>query len=188
MESEIATASRKKSMEAHFNPQDTIRHITTLHNLSIADLGVAPLVVVGWGRRLIELLASQAGGITPEHWFHRESLAFFTGELHGKRVSFAQMPVGAAGTIMFMEEMIACGAHTFIGLGWAGSLQMDAPVGSFFVPTSCLSEEGTSAHYLDPSTSVEPDPALAVLLQQAAEAQGGRVLHRKTLDHRWHLS
>lgn len=32
--------------------------------------------------------------------------------------------------VMIMEEMIACGARVFLGLGWAGSLQETATVGT----------------------------------------------------------
>ncbi len=87
------------------------------------------------------------------------------------------MPVGAPGTVMILEELIACGAKSFIGLGWAGSLQPEASVGSFFIPTSCISEEGTSAHYLDHNTDLRADPNLAAALEIASRDEG--VLIRK---------
>jgi uridine phosphorylase len=171
-------------MEAHFNPQDTIRHITSVHNLRVEELGVAPTVVISWGRSMVEALAQNANAVMPPHWIHRERQLFLTGEIGGKRVSFAQMPIGAPGTIMIMEEMIACGAQTFIGLGWAGSLQMNAPVGSLFIPTSCLSEEGTSAHYIDPGVEVHPDPELLQRISQAAARESAQVFEGRlwTID------
>ena len=77
---------------------------------------------------------------------------------------------------MIMEEMIACGARTFMGLGWAGSLQPDLPVGSFIIPTTCISEEGTSAHYLGhgkkPVANLKADQILAQALESAAKKAG----------------
>ena len=100
---------------------------------------------------------------------------FFKGQVDGLDVSLAHLPVGAPGTVMMMEEMIACGARTIIGLGWAGSLQPTAPIGSFLIPTSCISEEGTSAHYLDGDVSLTPDEVLVQALETAARDEGAQV-------------
>jgi uridine phosphorylase len=117
-------------------------------------------------------MAERIGARRSENWLYGERQPFFTGELEGKALSLVEMPVGAPGTVMIMEELIACGAKSFIGLGWAGSLQSDATVGSFFIPTSCISEEGTSAHYLIPDADLRADPKLAVALEIASSEEG----------------
>ncbi|MCP4643490.1 MAG: nucleoside phosphorylase, partial [bacterium] len=71
-----------------------------------------------------------------------------------------------------MEQMIACGARVFLGLGWAGSLNPCAPTGSLLVPTTCIREEGTSSHYLARDVVVSADPRLVSILEQAAQAEG----------------
>ncbi len=73
---------------------------------------------------------------------------------------------------MMMEEMIVCGARDFIGLGWAGSLQPHAPVGTFIIPTACLSEEGTSAHYIDKGRIAGPSPHLAHIIRESCKEEG----------------
>jgi uridine phosphorylase len=70
-----------------------------------------------------------------------------------------------------MEGLIACGARVFFGLGWAGSLQPSAPIGSMLIPTTCIREEGTSFHYLDGSVAVQPDVQMVDLLQKSAAAE-----------------
>jgi len=84
--------------------------------------------------------------------------------------------VGAPGTVMVMEEMIACGAKVFLGLGFAGSLQPTAPVGTLLIPTECISEEGTSAHYLESEIAIGPSSRLAEIIQELCKAEGLNVL------------
>ena len=91
-------------------------------------------------------------------------------------MSLAELPVGAPGTIMIMEEMIASGARILFGLGWAGSLQPSAPVGTLLIPTSCIREEGTSRHYVDDDTAISPDVLLVERLESAAQAEGAKVM------------
>lgn len=133
-------------------------------------------VVVTWGRNTVEALADATGARLSAHWFYHQRNLLYTTTIHEQRVSFLQAPVGAAGTIMMMEEMIACGAHTCLGLGWAGSLQPFAPIGTSLIPTKCVSEEGTSGHYLDSQADISPDSRLVELMQIAAKAEGVEAL------------
>ncbi|MGB3712981.1 MAG: nucleoside phosphorylase [Candidatus Promineifilaceae bacterium] len=164
-------------MDELFTPRATIEHFVERRGIRVEDIGVAPFVIVSWGHRVIEQMATRIGARRSENWLYGERQPFFTGELEGKALSLVEMPVGAPGTVMIMEELIACGAKSFIGLGWAGSLQPEASIGSFFIPTSCISEEGTSAHYLDHDTDLRADPNLAEALEIASSDEG--VLIRK---------
>ncbi len=164
-------------MEELVTPRVTIEHFIARRGISVEDIGVAPFVIVSWGHRVIEQMAERIGARRSENWLYGERQPFFTGELEGKALSLVEMPVGAPGTVMIMEELIACGARSFIGLGWAGSLQPEASVGSLFIPTSCISEEGTSAHYLIPDADLRADPKLAKALEIASSEEG--VLIRK---------
>ena len=55
--------------------------------------------------------------------------------------------LGAPHAVMGMEKLIALGANRIWVLGWCGSLQAQLKIGDLLVPTSALSEEGTSPHY-----------------------------------------
>ena len=72
----------------------------------------------------------------------------------GKEIAFVQAPLGGAGAVQIMEQMIAAGAKHIIAAGCCGALE-DGLEGDFFVPTSALRQEGTSYHYLPPSREVE---------------------------------
>ncbi len=162
-------------MDELFTPQMVVEHHITRRGITIDEIGVAPIVVVSWGRHVIQSLAQTIEAQPAEHWFYEER-PLFNGSVGGKKVSLIHLLVGAAGTVMMMEELIACGARIFLALGWAGSLQPHVPVGTFIIPNSCLIEEGTSAHYSDHKTPVTPDPALVELLAQAAQAEGAKVV------------
>ena len=133
---------------------------------------MAPVVVLSWHPAPIKSLAQVVDAKMPEHWFYGERNLLYTGQVQGRRVSFVSVPVGAPGTVMMMEEMIVCGARAFIGLGWAGSLQATAPAGTFIMPMSCISEEGTSAHYIDKRTPVGPSSRLAKIIQESCKEEG----------------
>lgn len=73
-----------------------------------------------------------------------------TGELYlmDNNVALAgDFGIGCPTTIAFLEEMLACGAKIFVGLGSAGALHDNINHGDVFLCTGAFSDEGTSAHY-----------------------------------------
>jgi len=130
-------------MEERFTPKMLVDYRLRLRGMSLDELGLAPVVVITWMSRVARALTETTGAQLAQKWFYSQLYPLYTGEVAGKRVSFSLMPIGAPATIAIMEEMIACGVRTFIGLGQAGSLQPASPVGSFIIPTSCIREEGT---------------------------------------------
>jgi uridine phosphorylase len=153
-----------------------IDYYVSQRGIEIEDLRVAPVAVISWGRGVIQSFADTVGAESVPHWIYNERYLYFAGRAGGRPVSFVQAPVGAPGTVMLMEELIACGTRLFLGLGWAGSLLPAAPLGAFLIPTSSIREEGTSPHYLDPETEVAPDEQLVRSLLSAAEAEGTPIL------------
>jgi uridine phosphorylase len=89
-------------------------------------------------------------------------------------ISVAFAPIGAPGTIMFMEDLIACGAESFVGVGASGGLDPSHPVGDVLIPNTVkVVDEGTSAHYPgkgDPTA----DQGLVSELSSLIEKHGGR--------------
>ena len=152
--------------------EKSVEYFTKLRGITIEDLNVGEIVVVSWTPSVVQRLAEQAGALPSEHWPRQDRHPLFTGEMHGVRVSFAQVVIGAPETVAQMERMIVCGARVILGLGWAGSLTPRAPIGSVIVPTTAIREEGTSFHYLGKDAVVSADPRLVSILEQAAQAEG----------------
>jgi len=65
----------------------------------------------------------------------------------GLPLALAGPLLGAPQGVIVMEKLIALGARRIWVLGWCGSLQPYLLIGDLIIPTSALSEEGTSAHY-----------------------------------------
>jgi uridine phosphorylase len=74
----------------------------------------------------------------------------------GVPITFCQAPLGGAGAVQVMEQLIKGGAKKIIAAGCCGSLVEDTE-GDYFIPTSALRQEGTSYHYLPPSREVKLD-------------------------------
>ncbi len=162
--------------QERFNAQMFVSWYAEKQGVAIEELGVAPVVVLSWSREIIRSLADNTGAVLSNKWMYKDQYPMFTGEVDGNRVSFLFSPVGAPGTVMFMEEFISCGASVIIGLGAAGSLQPEAPVGTFIIPTDCISEEGTSDHYIDRNTDLYPSRRLVEIIRKSCERDGHNVL------------
>jgi uridine phosphorylase len=158
-------------MDERFNAKASISYFTSQHGITVADLGVAPTVIVSWDTRITKSMASRNKLKLSKHWIYGERAPLYSGKVGDKKVSIARLPVGAPATVAAMEEMIACGARLFLGLGLTGSLQPEARVGTYIIPTSCIREEGTSLHYIRKDTVVGPSPRLVKALQAACRIE-----------------
>ena len=163
-------------MDERVNAKAYISYYTSQRGITIADLGVAPTVVISWHRKIAESLAEINRLQLSKHWIYGELMPLYNGKVSGQQVSIIRLSGGAPATVMVMEEMIACGARTFIGLGLTGSLQPKAPVGTYIIPTSCIREEGTSLHYVGSNAVVEPSPRLVKALMAACKVEGVKAL------------
>lgn len=92
-------------------------------------------------------------------------------EIGGRGISFVQAPLGGAGAVQIMEQMIAGGARKIIATGCCGALEEGAE-GDFFIPTAALRQEGTSYHYLPPSREVELNREAVCAIEKVLEKQG----------------
>ncbi|MBI5950706.1 MAG: nucleoside phosphorylase [Chloroflexi bacterium] len=84
----------------------------------------------------------------------------------GKKVHLCLGYVGAAGSAVFLEELIAFGFNKFIVCGGAGVLRKDIAVGHLMVPVSAIRDEGVSYHYLAPSREVECNPEVVGKIEE----------------------
>lgn len=71
----------------------------------------------------------------------------YTGTLNGVKVSVCSTGIGGPSASIAMEELVACGAHTFIRIGTCGGMQLDVKSGDVCVSTGSIRMEGTSKEY-----------------------------------------
>jgi uridine phosphorylase len=112
--------------------------------------------------------------------FNRE-FRTFTGTVDGIKVSCTSTGIGCPSTAIAVEELIKCGADTFIRIGTAGSLQKEVGLGDLCITTASVREEGTSRQYVPLSY-----PAVANLDVTCALREGCRKLglrHHVGINH-----
>lgn len=97
----------------------------------------------------------------------------------GTEIAFCQTPLGGAGAVQIMEELIAGGAEEIIAAGSCGALIKDVE-GEFFVPTAALRQEGASYHYLPPAREVELDETAVRAIEKALTENGESYRRCKT--------
>lgn len=71
----------------------------------------------------------------------------YTGYLDGEKVSVVSTGIGGPSASIAMEELVKCGAHTFIRVGTCGGMQLDEVGGDIVVATGAIRMEGTSKEY-----------------------------------------
>jgi len=132
------------------------------------DPALGPDVVLAAPPRVVNFLVRKTGGERlPVHDLALSRLYRPQGSL-GRDMSFAGPFLGAPQAVLAMEKLIVLGAKRFWAIGWCGSLQRYLRIGDVVIPTSAVSEEGTSRHYPAGNGPVGTDPDMNKLLIQAA--------------------
>ena len=71
----------------------------------------------------------------------------FTGELDGVKVSVTSTGIGGPSAAIAMEELVRCGADTFIRIGTCGGMDINVKGGDIVIATGAIRAEGTSKEY-----------------------------------------
>ncbi len=71
----------------------------------------------------------------------------YTGTLDGVKVSVTSTGIGGPSASIAMEELVHCGADTFIRVGTCGGMQLDVKGGDLVIATGAIRMEGTSKEY-----------------------------------------
>ncbi|MDY6062756.1 MAG: uridine phosphorylase [Erysipelotrichaceae bacterium] len=71
----------------------------------------------------------------------------YTGYLNGTKVSVTSTGIGGASASIAMEELVKCGAKTFIRVGTCGGIDLDVQGGDLVIATGAIRFEGTSKEY-----------------------------------------
>lgn len=71
----------------------------------------------------------------------------YTGYLDGEKVSVTSTGIGGPSASIAMEELVQCGADTFIRVGTCGGIELDVKGGDIVIATGAIRMEGTSREY-----------------------------------------
>ncbi|PIU18007.1 MAG: uridine phosphorylase [Elusimicrobia bacterium CG08_land_8_20_14_0_20_44_26] len=110
-----------------------------------------------------------------KHFENAKEMAFnrefrtFTGQVDGIKISTTSTGIGCPSTAICVEELIKCGADTFIRIGTAGALQKEVSLGDVVISTAAVREEGTTRQYIPLSYPAVADLAVTNALVDAAK-------------------
>lgn len=71
----------------------------------------------------------------------------YTGFLDGVKVSVTSTGIGGPSASIALEELVNCGAHTFVRVGTCGGIDLDVKGGDIVIATGAIRMEGTSKEY-----------------------------------------
>ncbi len=96
----------------------------------------------------------------------------YTGTLDGEMVSVMSTGIGGPSAAIAMEELIHCGADTFIRVGTSGGMQPEVLGGDVVIATGAVRYEGTSREYAPVEYPAVADFTVTAALKSAAEKLG----------------
>lgn len=106
----------------------------------------------------------------------------YTGALDGVKVSVTSTGIGGPSASIAMEELIQCGADTFIRVGTCGGMALDVEGGDIVVATGAIRAEGTSKEYAPIEFPAVADLTVTNALVQAAKNLGKKGWRRGTVQ------
>ena len=99
----------------------------------------------------------------------------YTGTLLGEQVSVCSTGIGGPSTAIALEELVECGADTFIRLGTCGGIDLKVRGGDIVVATGSVRQEGTSREYVPIEFPAVADFDVAMALRDGARRMGNTV-------------
>lgn len=103
---------------------------------------------------------------------HNREYVTYTGTLDGAPVSVTSTGIGGPSASIAMEELVACGAHTFIRVGTCGGINLKVKSGDCIIETAAIRQEGTSHEYAPPEYPAAADYTVTSALVEAAKELG----------------
>lgn len=96
----------------------------------------------------------------------------YTGYLDGEKVSVTSTGIGGPSASIAMEELVNCGADTFIRVGTCGGMDLDVKGSDIVIATGAIRMEGTSKEYAPIEFPAVADLSVINALVHAAKKLG----------------
>jgi uridine phosphorylase len=101
----------------------------------------------------------------------------FTGKTKGVPVSVTSTGIGGPSTAIAVEELVRCGADTFLRVGTGGALQPEIAPGDFVVATGSIRDEGTSRAYIPIEFPAVAEIDVVNALVSSGKTSGRKIHH-----------
>ena len=142
------------------------------HHIQVAPGEIGRYVFLPGDPFRTDLIASFLDN--PQLIAHNREHKTWTGYLNGRKVSVTSTGMGCPSTAIAVEELIACGADTFIRIGTAGPVRNpdDDQRYDGVIVTGAVRDEGTTIHYIPEEYPAVADRFVVDALAKAAKAKG----------------
>lgn len=108
----------------------------------------------------------------PVHIAQNREFNIYTGTLLGEKVSVCSTGIGGPSTSVAVEELVKCGADTFIRIGTCGGIRLDVKAGELVIASGSVRFEHTSREYAPIEFPAVADFGVTLALNRAAEKLG----------------
>lgn len=102
----------------------------------------------------------------------------YTGYLEGEKVSVTSTGIGGPSASIALEELVQCGADTFVRVGTCGGMDLEVKGGDLVVATGAIRMEGTSKEYAPIEFPAVPDLQVNQCTGRGCKALRLHVSHR----------
>ncbi|MGN1030832.1 MAG: uridine phosphorylase [Butyricicoccaceae bacterium] len=107
-----------------------------------------------------------------KHIASNREYTVYTGTLEGVPVSVCSTGIGGPSAAIALEELVECGADTFIRVGTSGGIDDAVLGGHVVVATGAVRQEGTTREYMPIEYPAVSDFTVTSALKQACESLG----------------
>lgn len=160
-----------------FRPEALLREARRQKRLPL--VAVPEICLLDPDGDVVRYLKRKGSGRTHEGWacYHTELIAF---DLDGVgEVGIVGCAVGAPFAVLVAEQLFASGCRLLISVTSAGQITAIGPTPYFVLIDRALRDEGTSYHYLPPTTFADaPDAKLLAGVEDRIRALSSVALHR----------
>lgn len=96
----------------------------------------------------------------------------YTGTLDGEPISVTSTGIGGPSASIALEELVKCGAETFIRVGTCGGMELSVKGGDIVVASGAIRMEGTTKEYAPIEFPAVADYHIVSALDRAAKKMG----------------
>ncbi len=108
----------------------------------------------------------------PYHLRSNREYNIFCGTLEGELVTVCSTGIGGPSAAIAVEELAACGAHTFLRVGTCGGIALPVKAGDLVIASGAVRQDGTSREYAPLEFPAVPHTDVLLALRDAAWESG----------------
>lgn len=148
-------------------PRQSLRRKAEALGLEVKDLRVPRCVILSLTIIAVKPLVNCINA-KEVSWIYR-ARPLYVGKAKDSSVGLIWAAPGAPLATFVMEDLIACGARMFVGVGLCGATQPNIRIGDLIIPTEAIRDEGTSYHYVPKDAEAIPNREVVNALQNACK-------------------